>query len=176
MYDKETLEVVIPKERIAHRVEEIAAEVEVWRRGDPLVAICVLKGAFIFFSDLVRQLSQPLFVEFLRCSSYGDCTETSGQVRLTLELEADLSGKRVLVVEDIVDTGLSMQAILAYLTRKNPKDLALCALIDKSHRRQVQVPIDFAGFEMPKGFLVGYGLDYAQRYRELPDVCVLHLE
>lgn len=176
MQPTEVLKTVIDKNRLNARIKELAKEIEAWRQGDPLVAVCVLKGAFLFFADLVRQLGEPVNVEFMRAASYGKRTETSGTVKLTLDVEADLTGKRVLLVEDIVDTGLSMQVVLDALRRREPKSLALCAMISKTERRTSEVSIDFTGFEIPKGFLVGYGLDYAERYRGLPEICELRFE
>lgn len=176
MQQKEILDLVIDRTRLAARVTQLAREVEIWRKGDPLVAVCILKGGFLFFADLVRQLKEPLQVEFMRAASYGQSTDSCGTVSLSLEVQSDLSDKRVLVVEDIVDTGLSMQVVLDHLRRRQPRDMALCTLISKTSRRASQVPIDFAGFEISDGFLVGYGLDYAERYRGLPDICELRFE
>jgi len=176
MQKSEILDLVIDRNRIAARISQLAREIEAWRGGDPVVAVCVLKGAFLFFADLVRQLDEPLEVEFMRAASYGDRTETCGMVNLSLEMKTDLRGKRVLLVEDIVDTGLSMQAVLDSLRRHEPGHLALCTLISKSARRKVTVDVDFTGFEVEDGFLVGYGLDYAERYRGLPDICELRFE
>ncbi len=169
----EQLKLVIDSVRIAARVRTLALEIEAWRQGDPLVAICVLKGAFIFFSDLVRQLSHPLSVEFLRASSYGDEDSSSGKVRLQMDLGKEITDKRVLLVEDVVDTGLSLKVLLDALQSHNPSALATCALVQKSERRKHDLAPEFTGFNIKRGFLVGYGLDYAENYRELPDICEL---
>ena len=176
MQGKEVLKPVISAGDIAARVAALAREVEAWRRNEPLVAVCVLKGAFLFFADLVRHLSHPLYLDFVRAASYGRQTHSSGEVQIRQGLELDISDKRVLLVEDIVDTGLSMRVIYEELLRRNPAHLAVCTMLSKQERRQFDVHIDFVGFESPKGFLVGYGLDYAERYRELPDIQELSFE
>ncbi len=170
----EQLKLVIDSARIAARVRTLAQEIEAWRQGEPLLTICVLKGAFIFFADLVRQLSHPVSMGFLRASSYGKQDRSSGQVRLQMDLDLDVRDKRVLLVEDIVDTGLSLKVLREALESRNPAALAVCALVDKSERREYAVNVEFPGFHIRKGFLVGYGLDYAECYRELPDICELH--
>lgn len=170
MEGKETLHLVLDKDTIAKRITEMAQEVEAWRQGEPLVAVCVLKGAFLFFSDLVRQLAEPMNVEFMRASSYGSGTSTSGQVQILEQKQINVEGKRVLLVEDIVDTGLSMQVLHNALMLQNPKALAVCSLISKHERRAHDIKIDFEGFNIEQGFLVGFGMDYAERYRELPAI------
>ena len=135
--------------------------------------IGVLKGAFMFLADLLRHLSIPVEVDFVRLSSYGCRTETSGVVRMTKELESDIRGRDVIVVEDIVDTGLSLKFLLEELRAQGPSSLRVCALVDKRARREVEVRVDYVGFEIEEGFIVGYGIDYAERYRELPEIYVL---
>jgi hypoxanthine phosphoribosyltransferase len=134
------------------------------------ILIAVLKGSFVFLSDLMRQLSISVKIDFLRAASYGDETSTSGKIRLTKEIELDLRGQDVLLVEDIVDTGLTLERLVDYLNSFGPSSIKICALIDKKERRQTEIVIDYAGQTVAEGFLVGYGLDYAERFRNLPDI------
>lgn len=173
MHDKETLHTVLTQQQIASRVAALGKEIEAWRKGEPLVAICVLKGAFIFFADLVRHLKRPLTLDFMRAESYGDDNISCGEVRIRLQPSCPLKGQRVLLVEDIVDTGLSMKVLHDAIMLQEPKELAVCTLLSKHERRAVDVQVDFSGFEIADGFLVGYGLDHAERFRELPEIMEL---
>ena len=158
----------IPAETLAARIEELGREVAESYDGDqPLVCICVLKGAFLFFSDVIRKIDRDIEVDFVRLASYGTATSRGDDIVFSKDLEISIEGKDVLVVEDIVDTGHSMDFLLHVLRRRNPKSLKICALIDKHERRERDVVVDFAGFQLSEGFIVGYGLDYAERYREL---------
>lgn len=138
--------------------------------------ICVLKGAVILAMDLVRKLKQEVQFDFVELSSYYDGTSSSGQVKITKDVTVDLEGKNVLVVEDIIDSGRTMHFFLNRLKEKNPKSLKLCSLLDKPERREFDVKVDFLGFEIPDEFVIGYGLDYAQKYRNLPYIGVLNIE
>ncbi len=144
-------------------------------RGRDLVLIGVLKGSFIFLSDLIRQLSIPVKIDFVQASSYGNGTESSGNIRLLKAVGLNIRGQEVLVVEDIVDTGLTIRWIVDYLQSFQPRSVGVCALIDKQARREVDVPIAYTGHVAGSGFLVGYGLDYAEQYRHLPEICHLSL-
>jgi hypoxanthine phosphoribosyltransferase len=156
---------------IADRVRRLAEEIGAVYGNEPLVAICVLKGAFVFFSDLVRFLhNKNLEIDFVRLSSYGKGTESSGHVSISRDVDAPLAGKHVLVVEDIVDSGKTMRFLLDKLARANVLSLRLAAFIDKRERREAEVHVDFAAFRLDRGFVVGYGLDYAERWRALPAV------
>ncbi len=139
------------------------------------VLVAILKGSFVFLADLVRRLDFPLEIEFVRLSSYRG-TETLGEVAMVQGLEIPVAGRAVLVVEDIVDTGLTTGFLLDYLRREKPASLKLCTLLDKPARRRTTITIDYLGFTVPDKFLVGYGLDYNERYRNLPDICVLEGE
>lgn len=156
-------------------VLDLAQRIEADYRGRNLVLIGVLKGSFVFLSDLIRQLGMPVKVDFVQASSYGNGTESSGHIRLSKGIGLDIRGQDVLVVEDIVDTGLTVRWIIDYLTSLQPRSVTVCALINKPARREVDVPIAYAGYVAGNGFLVGYGLDYAEQYRHLPDVCQLNL-
>jgi hypoxanthine phosphoribosyltransferase len=160
--------VLIGAPRIRRRVDALAREIANAYRGEPLVLVGVLKGAFVFLADLMRRLPPPVRVDFLRARSYGDRTETSGTVRLEFDLTQPVHGEHVLLVEDIIDTGLTAQAVLRMLKAKRPKSVRVCALLYKPARARVRVPIDFLGFTIPDRFVVGYGLDYMGLYRNLP--------
>jgi hypoxanthine phosphoribosyltransferase len=158
----------ITAEQLAARVKELGGEVTASYEGDaPLVCICVLKGAFLFFSDLIRTIDREIEIDFVRLASYGTAVSRGEDIVFSKDLEISIEGKDVLVIEDIVDTGHSMDFLLHVLRRRNPKSLKICALIDKHERRERKVAVDFAGFQLSEGFIVGYGLDYAERYREL---------
>lgn len=161
----------ITAEQIAERNLTLGKEIAASYDGDePLVCICVLKGAFLFFSDIIRKIDRDIEVDFVRLASYGTATSRSEDIVFSKDLEVSIEGKDVLVIEDIVDTGHSMDFLLHVLRRRNPKSLKICALIDKQERREKDVHVDFSGFKLNEGFIVGYGLDYAERYRELDGI------
>jgi len=161
----------ITAEQIAERNETLGREIaESYEGEEPLVCICVLKGAFLFFADIIRKIDRDIEIDFVRLASYGTATSRSEDIVFSKDLEIAIEGKDVLVIEDIVDTGHSMDFLLHVLRRRNPKSLKICALIDKHERREKDVHVDFAGFELSDGFIVGYGLDYAERYRELDGI------
>ena len=161
---------VLTKDEIEKSVADLAKHISEDYQNCEVVIVGVLKGAFIFLADLIRHLSIPVKVDFVRLASYGCNTETSGSICLTKELEIDISGLDVLVVEDIIDTGLSLEFLLEHLRSMHPNSLRLCTLIDKRERRNSQITIDYAGCIVNQGFLVGYGLDYAEQYRHLPAI------
>jgi len=164
----DTLKVVIDSETLRRRVTELGAEVSACYQGKPLVAVCVLKGAFLFFADLVRHIqSDSLEIDFVRMASYGGGTSRGRQTIFSKDMEVDVAGKHVLLVEDIVDTGHSVEFLLEVLEKRGAESIRLCAVVDKHERREVDVTVDFAGFPLQKGFIVGYGMDYAEKYREL---------
>jgi hypoxanthine phosphoribosyltransferase len=161
---------VISRDALAARVQELAARISADYLGQDLVMVGILKGAFIFLADLVRALDFPVEVDFVRLKSYGTGTVSSGEVEITKDVEVPLAGRHVLVVEDIVDAGLTLDYLLRHLARRHPQSLRVCCLIDKQERRLVQVPLDYVGFVIPRGFLVGYGLDCGEQLRTLPEV------
>ena len=161
---------ILDEDQIAQRLDELAAELNETYRGRQLVVICVLKGGIMFFSDLARRLDCKPELDFVRLASYGDGTSPQGKIVLTKDVELSLQGKHVLVVEDIMDTGHSMAFLLSHLASKGARSLRLAVLVDKQERREVAVRPDIVGFSVPSGFLIGYGLDYAEQYRELPAV------
>lgn len=168
-----TIEVLLSEEVIKRRVEELGRQVTADYRGRDLILICVLKGAVAFTVDLARAIDLPLAMDFMAVSSYGASTESSGVVRITKDLDASLQGKHVLVVEDIVDTGLTLKYILELLRAHDPASVRVCALFDKVKERKADIDLDYVGFRIPDRFVVGYGLDYAEAYRNLPYLGVL---
>jgi len=161
---------LISEEEIRSAVCRLAREIgQDYHDKDPLL-IGILKGSFIFLADIIRNLEIPLEVEFIRLSSYGHGTQSSGKVSLVHDIPISIENRHVLVVEDIVDTGLTISYLMDYLRGKSPASLRLCALIDKPSRRQVPVEIDYLGFSIPDRFIVGYGIDWREHYRNLPDI------
>jgi hypoxanthine phosphoribosyltransferase len=166
-------EILVQRDDLAHRVRELAAEVSRDYEGRDLFLVGVLKGAVFFLSDLMRHLEVPCEVDFMAVSSYGSSTDSSGIVRILKDLDAPIEGREVLIVEDIVDSGLTLSYLLRTLQARNPASLEVCALLTKPERRKVELPIKYVGFEIPNRFAVGYGLDHAERFRNLPYVAVL---
>ena len=164
---------LISRAEIARRVAELAEEIGRDYAGRDLVMVGVLKGAFIFLADLVRALPYPVIVDFVRVKSYGAGTESAGEIHITKDVEMSLQGRDVLIVEDIVDTGLTLAFLKQHLATHQPRSLKICCLIDKRERREVDVPLDYVGFGVEKGFLVGYGLDCGEQSRTLPEIFVL---
>lgn len=167
--------VLITAEQIAARVAELGQQISTDYQGRSLLVICVLKGSSLFTADLVRHVDLPLTLDFIGTSSYGESTESSGVVRIVKDVEDSLEGKDVLIIEDIVDTGLTLSYLLNTLRLRKPASLKVCALLDKPSRRKVEVPIDYLGFSIEDHFVIGYGLDYASRYRNLGYIGVLSL-
>jgi hypoxanthine phosphoribosyltransferase len=166
-------QILVQRDELAHRVRSLGEEISRDYAGRELVLVCVLKGAVFFLSDLMRQLEVPCQVDFMAVASYGSQTETSGVVRILKDLEAPIAGRDVLIVEDIVDSGLTLQYLLRALRAREPTSLEVCALLTKPERRKVELPIRYVGFEIPNRFVVGYGLDHAERFRNLPYVAAL---
>jgi hypoxanthine phosphoribosyltransferase len=167
------LEVLFTEQQIADRVAELAAQIERDHRGKDLVLVGVLKGAFMFVSDLARQIDLPLSVDFIGLSSYGEETESSGVVKITSDLSRPIEGKHVLIVEDIVDTGLTMRYLLDNFSTRRPASVKICALLHKPSRLRTRIPIEYLGFTLPDLFVVGYGLDAGERFRNVPFIGVL---
>jgi hypoxanthine phosphoribosyltransferase len=169
-------EVLIDQETLSSRVAELGAEVSADYDGRDLLLIGVLKGAVFFMADLMRHITVPCEVDFMAISSYGDSTDTSGIVRILKDLDINIEGRDVLVVEDIIDSGLTLSYLMRNLESREPASLEICALMTKPSRRQIDVSVRYIGFEIPDRFVVGYGLDLAERYRNLPYVAVLSSE
>jgi len=168
---KYVIDEMISAKAIAARVEALAREIsEFYAGSDKLVVVGLLRGSFVFIADLVRELDLPVEVDFLEVSSYGNATQSSREVRILKDLRSPIEGRDVLVVEDIVDTGHTLKRVLEMLRTRNPARLEACALLDKPSRREVDVKAKWVGFEIPDRFVVGYGIDYAQRNRNLPHI------
>ena len=166
-------EVLIDEDTLRTRVAELGAEVSGDYEGRDLLLIGVLKGAVFFMADLMRHITVPCEVDFMAISSYGDSTDTSGIVRILKDLDINIAGRDVLVVEDIIDSGLTLSYLIRNLEAREPASLEVCALLTKPERREIDVPVRYVGFEIPNRFVIGYGLDFGERYRNLPYVGVL---
>ena len=173
--NREHLKVMIRQSVIQKRVRQMARQIERDFRGERVHLIGVLKGACIFLSDLIRELNMEVSVDFMAVSSYGKGHQSSGQVRLNKDLDSSIQGLNVILVEDILDTGLTLSYLFRVLQQRKPKRLRIAALLDKPSRRIKEVKADYIGLEIPNEFVVGYGLDYAERYRNLKDICILSL-
>jgi len=165
--------VLYTKEEIAERVARLAQQISTDYQGKCPLLVGILKGSFVFMADLIRLLQIPVEIDFISLSSYGSAKVTSGKVKVVQGLRFPVKGRDVLVIEDIVDTGLTVGFFMDYLRKKKPSSLKLCALFDKPSRRQTPISIDYIGFTVPDKFLVGYGLDHNEKFRHLPDLCVL---
>jgi hypoxanthine phosphoribosyltransferase len=169
----DNLKILYPRQEIEAAVTRLAAEItREYQARNPLI-LGVLKGSFVFMSDLVRRLEFPLETDFVLLSSYGRGTHSSGKIKIAQDLKTPVKGRDVLVVEDIVDTGNSLAFLTEYMHKKNPESLRFCCLLDKPSRRQAPVTVDYRGFVVPDKFVVGYGMDYAEQYRNLPDIYCL---
>src|SRR3954470_18041160 len=169
-------EVLIDADALRVRIEELGEEISAAYEGQDLLLIGVLKGAVFFMADLMRHLAVPCEVDFMAISSYGAQTDSSGVVRILKDLDINIEGRNVLVVEDIIDSGLTLSYLMRNLESREPASLEVCALLTKPERREIDVPVRYIGFEIPNRFVIGYGLDFAERYRNLPYVGVLDTE
>ncbi|HPC03360.1 MAG TPA: hypoxanthine phosphoribosyltransferase [Syntrophales bacterium] len=165
--------ILIRKDDIAKRVSEIAGDIARDYGGRELVLVGVLKGSFVFLADLVRNLTIPHTIDFIAASSYGSGTVSSGTIRITKDISLPVEGKDILLVEDIIDTGTTLAYLKQSLKDRKPRSVAICAFIDKKERRETEIDAEYVGFTVPGGFIVGYGLDCDEKFRYLPDVCVL---
>ncbi len=169
--------VLLEPDRLHGRVQELSAQIaQDYANVDDLLLVGVLKGSVMFMVDMARSLQRYIALDFIAISSYGQATETSGVVRVLKDLDTDIGGRHVLIVEDIVDSGLTLAYLRESMQRRNPASLRICTLLNKPSRRQADVTIDYSGFDIPNEFVVGYGLDYAERYRNLPYIGVLRPE
>ena len=173
MRDAHIGEILVQPDELRSRVRELAERINADYAGRDLLLVGVLKGAIFFLSDLMRHLEIPVEVDFMAVASYGSQTDSSGVVRILKDLDIPIEGREVLIVEDIVDSGLTLSYLLRTLRARNPKSLEVCALLTKPERRKVDLPIRYVGFEIPNRFAIGYGLDHAERFRNLPYVAVL---
>ncbi len=166
-------EVLFTKEQIHNKVKELGKKITEDYKDKDLMLICILKGSFIFMSDLCKEIDLPLTLDFMAVSSYGNSTQSSGVVRIIKDLEENIEGKHILIIEDIIDTGLTLSYLINNLKSRGSKSIKICTLLDKPERRKSQVKPDYLGFTIPDKFVVGYGLDYAEKYRNLPFISVL---
>jgi hypoxanthine phosphoribosyltransferase len=166
-------EVLIDRDVLQRRIEELGEEISTDYAGRDLLLVGVLKGAVFFMADLMRNLTIPCEIDFMAISSYGDATDSSGVVRILKDLDINIEGRDVLIVEDIIDSGLTLSYLMRNLEARGPASLEICALLTKPERREADVPVRYIGFEIPNRFVIGYGLDFAERYRNLPYVGVL---
>jgi hypoxanthine phosphoribosyltransferase len=173
MRDPNIGKILVQQDELAHRIRALGEEISGDYDGEELFLVGVMKGAVFFLSDLMRHLTVPCEVDFMAVASYGSSTDSSGVVRILKDLDAPIEGRNVLIVEDIVDSGLTLSYLLRTLKARNPATLEVCALLTKPERRKVELPIRYVGFEIPNQFAIGYGLDHNERYRNLPYVAVL---
>ena len=174
MEDK--ISVLIPQEELEARIREMAAQISKDYEGEKLHLVCILRGSIFFTCELAKYITVPVTIDFMSVSSYGDGTESSGRIKIMKDLDDPIKDKNVLVVEDIIDSGRTLSHLLSFLKVREPNSLKLCTLLDKPDRRVVDVKVDYTGFEIPDEFVVGYGLDYAQKYRNLPYIGVVEFE
>jgi len=172
----ENLKLLVSPEDIARRVAEMGQQITKDYGGEPLYVCCILKGAFVFTADLIRHIDCPIRVDFIRLASYGKNTTSSGEVKITKDVELPFKGCHVLVVEDIVDTGFTLKFLVERLKLHEPESVRICALLDKKARREVEVNVDYIGFDIPDKFVIGYGVDYAEEYRQLPGIYYIESE
>ncbi|GAA3647755.1 hypoxanthine phosphoribosyltransferase [Asaccharospora irregularis] len=166
-------DVMLSEDQIKVKVYELAKQIERDFKGEELLVVGILKGASVFVSDLIRCIDLDVNIDFMSVSSYGNSTKSSGTVKILKDLDVDIEGKNVLIVEDIIDSGLTLSNLVAALKTRNPKSLKLCTLLDKPERRKVDIKVDYIGFVIEDKFIVGYGIDYAEKYRNLPYIGIV---
>lgn len=169
-------EIILSENEIKERIEELGLQIEEDYKDKPLVIIGILKGSILFTSDLVRKINLPLTLDFMAVSSYGNTTQSTGVVKIIKDLDKNIEGKHILIVEDIIDSGLTLKYLKEILSARGPASIKICTLLDKPSRRKEYVNVDYVGFEVPNAFIVGYGIDYAERYRNLPYIGILKPE
>lgn len=173
MYEDILEKVLFSKEQLAKRIKELAAQLDKDYAGKTPLMVAILKGSVMFFTDLIREMTLPLEIDFMSISSYGSGVKSSGEVKMIKDLDNKIEGKDVIIVEDIVDSGYTMKYLIHLLEARNPSSIKICALLDKPSRRETDVAVDYKGFEVGNEFVVGYGLDYAARYRNIPFIGIL---
>ena len=170
---KDNIKVLVEEKDLQKRVSEIAAQISKDFEGESVLLVCILKGSIFFTADLARYITIPVMLDFMSVSSYGNGTESVGEIRLKHDLDEGIMGKNVVIVEDIIDSGNTLHFLLKILGERRPKALKICTLLDKPSRRKVDIKVDYTGFEIEDNFVVGYGMDYAQEYRALPYIGML---
>ncbi len=173
---KDVETILLDENVLAKRIHELGEEISKDYAGEEVMLVGILKGASVFLSDLIRQINLPAYIDYMVVSSYGNSAETSGVVRILKDLEDNIEGKNIIIVEDIIDTGLTLAYLKHNLLSRHPKSLKICTLLDKPARREIEINIDYKGFEVPDEFIIGYGIDYAEKYRNLPFIGVLKRE
>ena len=173
---KEIVHEMFSEEQVAERIAQLAGQINEKYREEPLHLICILKGSVFFFTELAKRLTMPVTIDFMAASSYEDGTVSTGKLEIRQDLDEPLEGRHCLIVEDIVDTGKTLSMVKKMLLARNPASLEICALLDKPSRREAEIETEYIGYEVPDQFIVGYGLDYAQKYRNLPYIGVLEFE
>lgn len=171
-----TVRELIPQEKIEARIKEMAAQISKDYEGKEVQLICILKGSIFFTCELAKYITVPVIIDFMQCSSYGGDTKSSGIVKLAKDLDESITGKHVIIIEDIIDSGRTLSHLVKLLGQRQPASMELCTLLDKPERRVVDVPVKYIGFEIPDEFVVGYGLDYDQELRNLPYIGVVEFE
>ena len=171
--NKDIDHILVSEQELREKIAQMAAQISKDYQGKELLLVSILKGACVFLTDLMRAIDNPLSIDFMCVSSYGKGTETQGRVNIIKDLDTDIAGKDVLIVEDILDSGVTLTHVMEILRNRKPASLRLCSLLEKPERHKVEVPLDYVGFIVPDEFVVGYGLDYAEKYRNLPYVGVL---
>jgi hypoxanthine phosphoribosyltransferase len=174
--DMDKITVMYSEEQIEARVREIATEISRDYAGEEVHLICILKGSIFFTAELAKRISVPVTLDFMSVSSYGDGTESTGRIKIIKDLDENIAGKNVIVIEDIIDSGRTLSFLMDMLSVRKPKSLKLCTLLNKPERRVVNINVDYIGFDIPDKFVVGYGMDYAQKYRALPYVGIVQTE
>ena len=169
----ESISIMIPEEEVDSRIRELGAQISEDYKGKKVKLICILKGSVFFTTELAKRITVPVEFDFMQCSSYGSSTKSSGVVKIVKDLDEPIEGQDVIVVEDVVDSGNTLSYLLTNLSHRAPASIKLCTLLDKPSRRTKEVKVDYTGFEIPDEFVVGYGLDYAQKYRNLPYIGIL---
>lgn len=169
----ETIKVLVPEEEVDKKIAELGKQISEDYAGKEVHLICILKGGVFFMCELAKRITVPVSMDFMSVSSYGDSTSSSGIVKIVKDLDESLEGKDVIIVEDIIDSGRTLYHLMEVLQKRNPKSMRLCTLLDKPERRVKDVKVDYVGFNIPDEFVVGYGLDYAQKYRNLPYIGVV---
>jgi len=171
----EQLKVLISEEEINQRLDELAREIERDYKDKEILALCILKGSVFFAVELTKRISNPVSYEFMEISSYGDSTESSGVVRITKDVKSSIENKHIIIIEDIIDTGRTLEYLIEHLKAKKLASIKLCTLLNKPERRLVDIDVDYVGFDIPDKFVVGYGLDYAEKYRNLPYIAQMEM-
>jgi len=171
--NKDVKEILISEDEIKKRIRIIAREIRKDYLNNFPLLVCILRGAFVFLADLVREIDIPLSIDFMAISSYGGHVDSSGQVKILKDLDTPIEQRHVIIIEDIVDSGLTMDAVTRLLRTRNPKSIKICTLLDKIERRVININVDYYGFKIPNKFVIGYGLDYQEKYRNLPYIGVL---